>query len=57
MKFEQMTNEEAAHILEAHNEWRSGRTDECTHTTKQLTAAIDVAIAELRKTNPKNKEK
>ena len=45
----QMTAVEALEILIQHNKWRQGLTNEMSYTPYQLTAALDVAIDELRK--------
>ena len=43
----QMTAVAALEILIQHNKWRQGLTSEMPYTPGQLTAALDVAIAEL----------
>jgi hypothetical protein len=45
----QMTAVEALEILTQHQKWRQGLTNEMPYTPAQLTAALDVVIAELRK--------
>ena len=42
-----MTIQEALEILVNHQKWRQGLTNEMPYTPAQLTAALDVAIAEL----------
>lgn len=42
-----MTLSEALEILIQHQKWRQGLTNEMPYTPYQLTAALDVAIAEL----------
>lgn len=45
----QMTVVEAIEILIQHNKWRQGLTNDMPYTPAQLTAALYVAIAELKK--------
>ena len=45
----QMTAVEALEILTQHQKWRQGLTNEMPYTPAQLTAALDVVIAELKK--------
>ena len=45
----QMTAVEALEILTQHQKWRQGLTNEMPYTPYQLTAALDVVIAELKK--------
>lgn len=45
----QMTAVAALEILIQHNKWRQGLTYDMPYTPYQLTAALDIAIAELRK--------
>jgi len=44
-----MTIIEALEILMQHQKWRQGLTNDMPYTPYQLTVALDVAIAELRK--------
>lgn len=44
-----MTISEALEILVQHQKWRQGLTNDMPYTPYQLTAALDVAIAELKK--------
>lgn len=45
----QMTAVAALEILVQHQKWRQGLTNDMPYTPYQLTAALDVAIAELKK--------